>query len=690
MVTNQRCSTTTVSFKTSLLNYIHSNNLKFNYIGKPMPASRQLSAILFTDIEGYSALVQQDEQKGLAVRNRHREIVQKEHEQFNGRIVQYYGDGTLSIFQSVIDAVRCAIAMQEIFCHSPEVPVRMGLHIGDIIFDEGHVFGNGVNVASRIESLGVAGSVLISEKVNDEIRNHPEFKTASMGFYQLKNIQQEMELFALVHEGLKVPARFSLEGKTSEKKSSVLPTPKKPRVRHNSIAVLPFRNISGDVAIEWLSNGFSEELTTAIAGISGLKVKSSTAMRQYKSSEKSFTELFEELKVANFIEGNVQKEGNDIVIKAHLIDTKTGEIIRPFRFKKDFSEINFIYSQIAREVADDLDVILNNSEKKRLQQIRKVHAEAHQLYLQGRYKAQKLNQTEIWEAVNIFNRALQKEPEYAPALAGLGQCYIILGYMNAIIPAEALEKSMPLLDKALLLDPNLAFAHSNLGWAKMWFEWKLKEAEQEFVKGNQLDPSDISCIQGIFLLNLYLGNTDKAQSWCENGQAAANNDFWINLLNGTLLFLENKISESIAFLKDCIAIYHHPFYYGRIGWIYVLTGQYEAAIDIIEEALEQYKVRRPALLSSLAAAYFYDGKKEKAQEILNELERKINEGKANHAFYTASAYAFIGNKQKCLSFLYKAYEQHDIELLWLKKDPMLNSVKELPFYLELLKKIGLE
>ena len=182
-----------------------------------MPPSRQLFAILFTDIEGYSALVQQDEQKGLAIRNRHREIVQKEHKQFNGRVIHYYGDGTLSIFQSAIDAVQCAIVMQQAFSHSPQVPVRMGLHLGDIIFDDEHVFGNGVNLASRIESLGVAGSVLISGKVNDEIQNHPEFKTISMGVYQLKNIQQEVEVFALAHDGLKVPLPHSLKERPGKK-----------------------------------------------------------------------------------------------------------------------------------------------------------------------------------------------------------------------------------------------------------------------------------------------------------------------------------------------------------------------------------------------------------------------------------------------------------------------------------------
>jgi serine/threonine-protein kinase len=486
-----------------------------------------------------------------------------------------------------------------------------------------------------------------------------------------------------------VPDPDSLEGKTSEKKSPLLQKPKKLRLLQNSIAVLPFRNISSDTSIDWLSDGFTEELTSAIAGISDLKVKSSTAMRQYKNSDKTFIEMSEELKVANFIEGNIQKDGNDIVIRAHLIKTKTGEILRPFRFKKDFSEINFIYSQMAQDVADDLNVILNNSEKKRLQQMSKVHAEAHQFYLQGRYAAQKLQRTEILEAVNNFNQALVKQPDYPPALAGLALCYNELGYLNAIGPMEALEKIMPLLDKALSLNPNLAFAHSNLGWAKMWFQWDLKTAEQEFLKGNELDPSDVNCIQGIFLLNLHYGNFNKAEYWRDIGRASAPNDFWLNLCNGLLLFYKNKIDEAIDFLKDCNARYNHPFYSGRIGWIYTLTGEFKAAIDIIEKAFENHKLRRPALLATLAAAYFHNGDREKAQELFNELEKNIAEGKANHAFYTASAYAFNGNREKALSFLYKAYELHDVELLWLKTEPMLYSIKDDPFYQKLLNKLGL-
>lgn len=185
-----------------------------------MPLIRQLSAIMFTDIEGYTAIMQQDEAKAILIRNRYREILEKEHKQFNGRIIQYYGDGALSVFQSAVEAVQCALAMQQTFCKSPRGPVRMGLHIGDIIYQDDQVLGDGVNIASRIESLGVPGSVLISDKVNDEIRNHPEFKTYSAGTYQFKNIERKVEVFALDHEGLAKPIPYSLIGKTENNKNS--------------------------------------------------------------------------------------------------------------------------------------------------------------------------------------------------------------------------------------------------------------------------------------------------------------------------------------------------------------------------------------------------------------------------------------------------------------------------------------
>ncbi len=170
-----------------------------------MSQSRQLAAIMFTDIQGYSALMQKDEEQAIKIRKRHREIFESTTKKYNGQILQYFGDGTLSIYNSAVEAVESGIDLQLRFREDPMIPVRVGIHLGDIVYDEQDIIGDGVNVASRIESLGIPGSVLISDKINDEIANKSTFYTESLGNFALKNITTPREVFAVKHPGLAVP-----------------------------------------------------------------------------------------------------------------------------------------------------------------------------------------------------------------------------------------------------------------------------------------------------------------------------------------------------------------------------------------------------------------------------------------------------------------------------------------------------
>ena len=163
--------------------------------------TRRLAAIMFTVIVGYTALMHGDEAIATAARARHRAVFKQQHEEHHGEIVQYYGDGTLSVFQSAVEAAKCAVAIQRSLREDPPVPLRIGLHTGDILFDSSEVYGDGVNTASRIQSLGVAGAVLGSAKMNDELRNQPELPTVSAGHHALKNSAQPKEVFATASTG---------------------------------------------------------------------------------------------------------------------------------------------------------------------------------------------------------------------------------------------------------------------------------------------------------------------------------------------------------------------------------------------------------------------------------------------------------------------------------------------------------
>jgi adenylate cyclase len=317
-----------------------------------MSPHRQLAAILFTDIEGYSALMQQNEPVAISLRNRHREILQQQHEHFNGTVIQYYGDGTLSIFSSAVQAVQCASAMQQQYCLSPRVPVRMGLHIGDIIYDAEQAIGDGVNLAARIESLGVAGSVLLSDKVNDEIQNHPHLSSVSVGSYQFKNISRQVEVFALNQAGLVLPVAGSLAGKTVE--SMPVAKPGAARCQTKSVAVMPLLNLSNDPDQEYFNDGMAEEILNCLSHISKLKVAGRTSSFQFKGQPIDLREVGRKLGVSTVLEGSVRRQGRQLRVTVQLINVKDGFHLWSEKFDREMDDVFAIQDEIALAITQKM------------------------------------------------------------------------------------------------------------------------------------------------------------------------------------------------------------------------------------------------------------------------------------------------------------------------------------------------
>ena len=239
-----------------------------------MSSTRQLAAILFTDIAGYTAMMQRDEQSAVTMVKHHRTVLENKVAEFDGEVIEFYGDGSLCIFTSITQAMHCAYHIQRQMQSDPRVPLRIGLHIGEVIYEDGKIMGDGVNIAARIQSLGQPRSILFSKEVFDKIRNHHDFKTVYLGKYSLKNVAEPMEVFALSNEGMTVPAKEKIEGRvvkiTTRKKLKAqrkwilistaaivitllalfLPGLLSNKIgfagSEKSIAVLPFENISND------------------------------------------------------------------------------------------------------------------------------------------------------------------------------------------------------------------------------------------------------------------------------------------------------------------------------------------------------------------------------------------------------------------------------------------------------------
>ena len=289
---------------------------------------------------GYTALMQENEQLARNKRKRLKDVLESTIQKHNGKILQYYGDGSLSIFNSAIDSVDCAMSIQQQLQQEPKVELRIGIHTGDVVIEEEAIYGDGVNLASRIESLAVPGAVFISEKVFDEIKNQENITTREMGFFELKNVKQPVRIFAIANNGIVVPARDELKGKT-----------KQPA---NRLAVLPFVNMSADPENEYFSDGITEELLNALTKVDGLQVTSRTSAFAFKGKNDDIREIAIQLNVDKVLEGSVRKAGNRVRITAQLINAADGYHIWSENYDRDLTDIFEVQDEISSIIANKL------------------------------------------------------------------------------------------------------------------------------------------------------------------------------------------------------------------------------------------------------------------------------------------------------------------------------------------------
>src|SRR6185436_20027645 len=414
----------------------------------PLQKTRQLAAVMFTDMTGYTALMQEDEKKAKILSSRQRITLEKFIPFYNGKILQYYGDGTLSIFGSAAEAVICAAEIQKELLQEPKVLLRIGLHSGDIAYDEHGVYGDCVNVASRIESLSIPGAVLISDKVYDEIKNQSEIKTNLLGKYNLKNVKRLVEVYAVANEGLVVPAPEQINAKA---------------VTEKSIAVLPFANLSADVENEYFSDGISEEILNALTRVEGLQVTARTSSFSFKGKNEDVRVIGSRLGVATVLEGSVHKAGKRVRITAQLINAADGYHIWSEVYDRDLEDIFEVQDEISLKIVTRLKE--NFTPSKREEPIVKSpteNIEAYNLYLKGRYHWNKWNPENITMAIKIFEEVITLDRGFALPYCALSYCYSFLGSTGIMSPAEAYPKAKDYTLKAIEIDPNHPESHLSL------------------------------------------------------------------------------------------------------------------------------------------------------------------------------------------------------------------------------------
>ena len=444
---------------------------------------RRLTAILAADVVGYSRLMGADEAGTLAALKAHRKgLVDGKIAEHHGRVVKLTGDGILVEFPSVVNAVACAAeiqrGMRERNADVPDdrrIEFRIGVHLGDIIVEDNDIYGEGVNVAARIESIAQPGGIAVSASVRDHIGNRLDLVFEDWGERVLKNIDRPVQVYNVLLGATPAQPHAAARG---ERKAL---TREKP-----SVAVLPFDNMSGDPEQEYFSDGITEDIITDLSKISGLHVIARNSVFTYKGKPIDVQEVSRRFGVKTVLEGSVRKAGQRVRISAQLVSGKDGGHLWADRYDRDLTDIFAIQDEITREIVDQLKVKLLPQESRAISQAPTENVEAYTYYLRGRQFAHMCSKSYVLLARRMFSKAAELDPNYARAYAGIAICNSILHsyHRQANI---SFEEIVAMSAKALALDPDLAEAHASRGLA-LQVSWRRDEAVAAFERALALAP----------------------------------------------------------------------------------------------------------------------------------------------------------------------------------------------------------
>jgi len=540
---------------------------------------RRLSALMLTDIVGYTAKVQANEQLALELLEEHNHLLTAILTRNNGQLVKNTGDGFLVVFQSALNAARCAVdiqtALHERNLTSPEarrVQIRVGLHVGDVVHRNGDIFGDGVNITSRIEALAPPGGIVLTNAIRDQVWNKIEAPLISLGFHDLKNLRQSIEVLRIV-----LPWEDTAVSRAIPSRSPRI-TPNRSRV-----AVLPLTCIGADPENTYFTDGMTEELIYALSKVQGMHVISQTSVMTYKTQPRTIAQIGRELHVGSILEGSVRRAAERFRIHVQLIDVATETHLWSDRFDRNVQDVFAVQSEIAECVAHTLKLQLVPQKK----DPSTCTAPACTAYMKGRHYWNKRTKAGLVQALELFQKAARMDPSFALAFAGMSDTYAILADRDYMKPEEAYEKARRAAEKALALDPQLAEAHAALGLVTQYLDRDLEAAESRYQHAIQLNPSYASAHQWYSLLLDEMGRMGESLAESQLAVETSPRSPVILAARGDLLRKAGRVEEAEAQYEQALEI--DSGFLGvraRLAQLKLVDFEWSAALAQAEQAAE--------------------------------------------------------------------------------------------------------
>ena len=686
---------------------------------------RLISIIIYADIVGYSSMMQADEELALKKLKHFEEVLNIQSKKYDGEIVKAYGDGCLMLFPSAVSAIKCAISIQSDLREAPYVPLRIGIHIGEIVRKDHDIFGDGLNIASRIESMGVANSVLISADIYFQIKNHPEIKTVKLGDFAFKNIERDITLYAISNDGLTVPLSPDMKGKGkigtsssvfSKKKIRFLWIPillilgalllynlsdynfKKTKTEPSggseiSIAVLPLQNLNQNEELEYFSVGVAQEIIDELGKINTIVPTAFSAAIKYKDSKESFVSIANALNVNYIISGSSRIFEDSVKLSIELFDPFSNKRIWYGSYNEVMKNAPSIQLSIAKQVAKSLNVRLSSDEKKSLETASTTDGEAFNLFLKAKSENLKLTPAGFIEATKHLEKAIELDPDYS-------QAYTLLAWNSMLqsgawfggdeSTSETLRKVAPYIEKSIALNPKssdiyLIRANLNL-FTKGLLGNAKKDVEYALALNSWPKTPTTYCICTVVSTYLALGDLQKAKKYANLGREIDPGNLFIWFDRANIHMTEGELQKAQAIYEEALQVIDIPFTQFFLGWSYYHDQQFSKALPYLENAYKSDAFN--FVVAYLSNTHFMLGDQTEADRYRNELEQRMTSGKSNLDMAMAMIAAAQSDSTETLTWLEKAQEKNEsIFAYMVNVDPIFKPLYEEPRFVEIRRKM---
>jgi adenylate cyclase len=591
-------------------------------------SKRQLAAIMFTDMVGYSQQMQKDEANALKLLEKQWEIVEPILHEFGGKRIKTIGDAFYTQFHSVLKALKCALEVQQILSsynatrHFEEhVTLRIGIHLGDIEIKDGDAYGDGVNIAARIEPLAEPGGIAITEDVHRQVVNKIEYSFKPLGKPELKNIHQRFEVYQVIlpwqDRRKKQDPNFTVDkdrrrqsqmhSKTLKNKNGPKQSTSRPviygvmiamvimatvflyknnmsslnRELGRSIAVLPFENMTEQPGSDYFSDGITEDIISALSEINGLRVIARTSILQYKGTNKTVVEIAKEVNVNTILEGSVRRIDNNVRVVAQLIDIETDDHLWANTYDRKLDDIFEVQSDIALNIANALEAELSTELTAELTSSSTQNSQAYENYLKGKEQYYTYTEEGFRKAVKYYNSALELDPNYALAYAELAGAYAQL--YNTTKEVTFKDIGFKSVEKAVSINPELAEAYKARGVLNAYTGQGIKALE-DYLKAVNLKPGYSDVIANIGYRYFAFGDLSECYNWQKKAHALNPNHRFNAWYHSIPLFIMNENESAIEILNNDLEKIKDSFEMRAIlFYFHANNGDYKKAKSMLDE-----------------------------------------------------------------------------------------------------------